>query len=86
MLSGNSRGHKLREAQNFLQEVLAEGALPQTEIEAAAERKGIKPKTLRNARYELGVTSRKVGKHKIIKKYRQYFGLEAAFQRNTCMK
>ena len=39
LLSGNSRGHKLREAQNFLQEVLAEGALPQTEIEAAAERK-----------------------------------------------
>ena len=62
LLSGNSRGHKLREAQNFLQEVLAEGALPQTEIEAAAEQKGIKPKTLRNARYELGVTSRKVGK------------------------
>ena len=62
LLSGNSRGHKLREAQKFLREVLAEGALPQTEIEAAAERKGIKPKTLRNARYELGITSRKVGK------------------------
>lgn len=25
LLSGNSRGHKLREAQKFLQEVLAEG-------------------------------------------------------------
>lgn len=62
LLSGNSRGHKLREAQKFLQEVLAERALPQTEIETAAEQKGIKPKTLRNARYELGVTSRKVGK------------------------
>ena len=62
LLSGNSRGHKLRAAQSFLQEVLAEGALPQTEIEAAAERKGIKPKTLRNARYELGVTSHKAGK------------------------
>ena len=62
LLSGNSRGHKLREAQSFLQEMLVEGALPQTEIEVAAERKGIKPKTLRNARYELGVTSRRVGK------------------------
>lgn len=62
LLSGSSRGHKLREAQSFLKEVLADGPLPQTEIEAAAQQAGIRPKTLRNARYELGVTSTKVSK------------------------
>ena len=62
LLSGSSRGHKLREAQSFLKEVLADGPLPQTEIEAAAQQAGIRPKTLRNARYELGVTSTKISK------------------------
>lgn len=62
LLSGSSRGHKLREAQSFLQEILADGAVPQTEIETLAGQVGIKPKTLRNARYELGVVSTKVGK------------------------
>ena len=46
----------------FLKKILADGAVPQTEIETAAEKAGIKPKTLRNARYELGVVSRKVGR------------------------
>ena len=55
-------GHKLREAQSFLKEVLADGPLPQTEIETAAQQAGIRPKTLRNARNELGVTSTKVSK------------------------
>lgn len=58
----NFRKHKLREAQSFLKEVLADGPLPQTEIEAAAQQAGIRPKTLRNARYELGVTSTKISK------------------------
>ena len=62
LLSGSSRGHKLREAQSFLKEVLADGPLPQTEIETAAQQVGIRPKTLRNARNELGVTSTKVSK------------------------
>ena len=62
LLSGSSRGHKLREAQSFLKEVLADGPLPQTEIEATAQQAGIRPKTLRNARNELGVTSTKVSK------------------------
>ena len=62
LLSGSSRGHKLREAQSFLKEVLADGPLPQTEIEAAAQQAGIRPKTLRNARYELGVTSTEISK------------------------
>lgn len=62
LLSGSSRGHKLREAQDFLKEILADGAMPQTEIETLAGQVGIKPKTLRNARYELGVASTKVGK------------------------
>ena len=62
LLSGNSRGHKLREAQSFLKEVLVDGPLPQTEIEKAAQQAGIRPKTLRNARYELGATSTKISK------------------------
>lgn len=62
LLSGSSRGHKLREAQDFLKEILTDGAVSQTEIETAAEEAGIKPKTLRNARYELGVVSSKVGR------------------------
>lgn len=62
LLSGSSRGHKMRAAQDFLKEILADGAVPQTEIETAAEKAGIKPKTLRNARYELGVVSSKVGR------------------------
>lgn len=62
LLSGSSRGHKLREAQDFLKEILADGAVPQTGIETAAEEAGIKPKTLRNARYELGIVSNKVGR------------------------
>ena len=62
LLSGSSRGHKMRTAQDFLKEILAGGAVPQTEIETAAEQAGIKPKTLRNARYELGVVSSKVGR------------------------
>ena len=55
LLSGSSRGHKMRAAQDFLKEILADGAVPQTEIETAAEKAGIKPKTLRNARYELAL-------------------------------
>ena len=62
LLSGSSRGHKKRAAQDFLKEILADGAVPQTEIETAAEKAGIKPKTLRNARYELGIVSSKVGR------------------------
>ena len=62
LLSGSSRGHKMRAAQDFLKGVLTDGAVPQTEIEAAAEQVGIKPKTLRNARYELGIVSSKVGR------------------------
>lgn len=62
LLSGSSRGHKMRAAQDFLKEILANGVVPQTEIETAAEHAGIKPKTLRNARYELGVVSSKVGR------------------------
>lgn len=62
LLSGSRRGHKMRAAQDFLKEILADGAVPQTEIETAAEKAGIKPKTLRNARYELGVVSSKVGR------------------------
>lgn len=62
LLSGSSRGHKMRAAQDFLKEILADGAVPQTEIETAAEQAGIRPKTLRNARYELGVVSSKGGR------------------------
>ena len=44
LLSGSSRGHKMRAAQDFLKEILADGAVPQTEIETAAEKAGISRK------------------------------------------
>ena len=62
LLSGGGKGHKLREAKAFLTELLEDGPMPQTEIETAAREKGIREKTLRNARYELEIESRKVGK------------------------
>ena len=62
LLSGGGKGHKLREAKAFLTELLKDGPMPQTEIESAAREKGIREKTLRNARYELEIESHKVGR------------------------
>ena len=45
---------------DFLEKFLADGQMPQTEIMELAEKKGIAEKTLRNAKEELGVKSKRV--------------------------
>ena len=61
LLSGESRGQKSRKAKEFLLEILANGGLAQKKIEEEAERRGIRKKTLRNAKLELEIDSVKRG-------------------------
>ena len=61
LLSGDSRGQKSRKAKEFLLEILANGGMAQKKIEEEAERRGIKKKTLRNAKLELEIDSVKRG-------------------------
>lgn len=61
LLSGDVKGQKLKSAKEFLAEILKDGAKKQKEIEAAAQEKGIRTKTLRNAKQELNVDSKKIG-------------------------
>ena len=63
LLSGNSRGQKIKEAKEFLLEILADGAVEQNVILKEAESRGIKGKTLWNAKKALGVQSIKPGGH-----------------------
>lgn len=62
LLNGDSRGQKTREAKAFLQEVLADGQVMQNEVVEEAESRGIKSKTLWNAKTALNIQSVKVGK------------------------
>lgn len=62
LLSGNNRGQKLTEAKAFLREILTDGQVPQKEILEEAERRGIKSKTLWNAKKALNIQSGKTGK------------------------
>ena len=48
---------KTRKAKEFLLEILADGGMAQKKIEEEAEKLGIKKKTLRNAKMELGIDS-----------------------------
>ena len=57
LLSGDSRGQKSRKAKEFLLEILADGGMAQKKIEEEAEKRGIKKKTLRNAKLELEIDS-----------------------------
>ena len=61
LLSGESRGQKTKDAKSFLAEILAEGQLSCNEITEAAKEKGIKKKTLWNAKKEMNIDSVKVG-------------------------
>lgn len=61
LLNGGSRGQKIKEAKEFLVEVLAEGAVEQNMVVQEAEKRGIKGKTLWNAKKTLGVQSIKMG-------------------------
>lgn len=61
LLSGDSRGQKSWKAKEFLLEILANGGMAQRKIEEEAEKRGIKKKTLRNAKLELEIDSVKRG-------------------------
>ena len=60
-LSGDNRGQKIHAAKEFLQEVLASGSVAQTKVAEEAESRGIKKKTLWNAKKELEIDSVKIG-------------------------
>ena len=61
LLSGTSKGEKTKDAKSFLLEILADGQKSCNEIMDAAKEKGIKKKTLWNAKKELNSDSVKVG-------------------------
>lgn len=61
LLSGERKGQKTRNAKEFLKEILADGQKTYTEIDVAAKEKGIKKKTLWNAKKELNIDSIKIG-------------------------
>ena len=63
LLSGNNRGQKIKEAKEFLVEILADGAVEQNVIIKESESRGIKGKTLWNAKKALGIQSIKLGGH-----------------------
>ena len=61
LLSGDNRGQKIREAKEFLKEILVSGSVAQTKVAEEAESRGIKKKTLWNAKKELEIDSVKIG-------------------------
>ena len=61
LLNGDDKGQKSRKAKEFLLEILADGGMSQKKILEEAAKRGIKGKTLRNAKSELEVDSIKRG-------------------------
>ena len=61
LLSGDNRGQKIHEAKEFLKEILVSGSVAQTKVAEEAESRGIKKKTLWNAKKELEIDSVKIG-------------------------
>lgn len=61
LLLGESRGQKTKDAKAFLSEALSEGQLSCNDITEAAKKRGIKKKTLWNAKKEMNIDSVKVG-------------------------
>lgn len=61
LLAADNRGQKVREAKEFLKEILKSGSMTQKEISEEAENHGIKNKTLWNAKSDLKVESIKIG-------------------------
>ena len=61
LLSGDNRGQKIHEAKEFLKEILVSGSIAQTKVAEEAESRGIKKKTLWNAKKELEIDSVKIG-------------------------
>lgn len=62
LLNGDGRGQKGRKAKEFLLEILENGGMTQKKIAEEAEARGIKSKTLWNAKRELEIDSVKRGK------------------------
>ena len=62
LLNGDGRGQKSRKAKEFLLEILANGGMTQKKIAEEAEARGIKSKSLWNAKRELEIDSVKRGK------------------------
>ena len=62
LLNGDGRGQKSQKAKEFLLEILANGGMAQKKIAEEAEGRGIKGKTLWNAKRELEIDSVKRGK------------------------
>ena len=60
LLSGTVKGTKKQTAMDFLEKLLADGQMAQTEIIELARQKGISDKTLRNAKDELKIKSKRV--------------------------
>lgn len=60
LLSGTAKGTKKQAAMDFLENLLADGQMAQTEIIELARQKGISDKTLRNAKDELKIKSKRV--------------------------
>lgn len=61
LLSGDNRGLKIHAEKEFLKEILASGSVAQTKVAEEAESRGIKKKTLWNAKKELEINSVKIG-------------------------
>lgn len=61
LLSGDNRGQKIHEAKEFLKEILVSSSVAQTKVAEEAESRGIKKKTLWNAKNELEIESVKIG-------------------------
>lgn len=61
LLSGDCRGQKSKGAKEFLKEILADGQMACKDIEEEAKVRGIRKKTLWNAKKELNVNSIKIG-------------------------
>lgn len=61
LLSGDNRGQKIHEAKEFLKEILVSGSVAQTKVAEEAESRGIKKRTLWNAKKELEIESVKIG-------------------------
>ena len=61
LLAADNRGQKVREAKEFLKEILKSGSMTQKEISEEAENHVIKNKTLWNAKSDLKVESVKIG-------------------------
>lgn len=59
LLSGTAKGTKKQAAVDFLEKLLADGKIPQTKIIELAKQKGIADRTLRNAKDELGIKSKR---------------------------